>query len=160
MKLLSTMAVAALLLVSAATQAAMDMRFGDLVITGAWTRATPAKAPTGAGYVTIENKGTQADRLIAVRTPISEKSEIHTMTMTNGVMKMRQLENGIEIPPGGTVSLKPGGEHLMFIQLKQPIEKDTAVSVTLVFENAGEVTLDFNAGPIGSREPPAMKHKH
>lgn len=160
MKPLMILAAAVMLLAPTLVHADMETHLGDLVISGAWTRATPTRAPTGAGFVTIENKGSRDDRLIAVRTPISDKSEIHTMTMDNGIMKMRQLEDGIAIPAGETVTLEPGGNHLMFMQLKQGIEKDSAVSVTLVFDVAGEVTLDFMAAAVGSRKPAAMHHKH
>ncbi|MDA0663738.1 MAG: copper chaperone PCu(A)C [Proteobacteria bacterium] len=160
MKPLMILAAAFMLLAPTLSHASMETRLGDLIITGAWTRATPTRAPTGAGFVTIENKGSSDDRLIAVRTSISGKSEIHTMTMDNGVMRMRQLEDGIAIPAGGTVTLQPGGNHLMFMQLKQGIAQDTAVPVTLVFEKAGEVTLDFLAAPVGSLKPAEMHHKH
>ncbi|MEX2615739.1 MAG: copper chaperone PCu(A)C [Alphaproteobacteria bacterium] len=160
MKTFTFLAATVMLLAPTLVHADMEARLGDLVITGAWTRATPSRAPTGAGFVTIENKGGSADRLIGFRTPISEKAQIHAMTMDNGVMKMRQLEDGIAIPAGETVTLEPGGNHLMFLQLKQGIEKDSAVPVTLVFETAGEVTLDFMAAPIGSRKPAEMHHKH
>ncbi len=160
MKPLMILAAAVMLLAPTLSHAAMETRIGDLVITGAWTRATPAKAPTGAGFLTIENKGSSADRLTAVSTPVSGRSEIHTMTMENNIMKMRQLEDGIAIPAGESVTLKPGGNHLMFMQLKQGIEKGATIPVTLVFEHAGEVTLGFMAAPIGSQKPMEMHHKH
>ena len=70
------------------------------------------------------------------------------------------MKDGIEIPAGGTAALKPGGNHLMFMQLNQQIKKGSAIKVTLVFEKAGEGTLDFPAAPIGSKKPPMMQHKH
>jgi len=161
MKLLNIAVAAALLIAPGLTHAAgMETRLGDLVITGAWTRATVRKSPIGTAYVTIENKGTADDRLIAVRSPISETAQIHTTLMDHGIMILRQLINGIEIPAGASVTLKPGGEHLMFIGLRHPIRRGETVPVTLVFAKAGEITLDMTAAPVGSLKPPAMTRMH
>ena len=160
MKFRTILAAAVMLLAPTLAHAEMGTKHGDLMLSGPWTRATPSKAPTGAGFITIKNHGNSADRLVAVHTPISNKAEIHTMTMDNSIMKMRQLKDGIEIPAGGTATLKPGGDHLMFMQLNQQIKEGSAIKVTLVFEKAGEVTLDFPAAPIGSKKPPMMQHKH
>src|SRR5690606_18204209 len=72
-----------------------------------------------------------------------KRVEIHEMSMQNDVMKMRQLEGGLEIPAGGKVELKSGGYHLMFIQPEKPYKEGETVSVTLEFEKAGKVTIDF-----------------
>jgi len=132
---------------------------GDLMLTGGWTRATPKSAPTGAGFVTITNKGDAADRLVGVKTSIAARSEVHTMEMDKGVMKMRQLVKGLEIPAGETVLLKPGGFHMMFIGLKGPIDMGSTVKATLVFEKAGEVVLDLPAAKIGAGKPMG-EHAH
>ena len=127
---------------------------GTLKLEQPWIRATPPRAPGGA-YLTITNTGSEADRLVAVKTPISGRAEIHEMKMDGGVMSMRPLGDGLPIPAGETTELKPGGYHLMLMKLERPISEGEAVPITLSFEKAGEVTLDFMAAPIGAKEPPA-----
>ena len=94
---------------------AHDYKLGSLEIGNPWTRATPPSAQSGGGFLTITNKGTTPDRLVAVRSTASNKAEIHEMKMDGNVMRMRELEKGLEIPPGATVKLKPGSYHLMFM---------------------------------------------
>src|SRR6516165_1016813 len=98
---------------SSAPARAEEVKAGDLVITQAWSRATPKGAKTGGAYLTIENKGSAPDRLVGGSADSAGKVEIHEMSMTSGVMKMRPLDKGLEIDPGKTVKLSPGGYHLM-----------------------------------------------
>ena len=107
----------------AAPAFAQDVTVGSLTLTNLWARATPPKAPTGAGYLTITNKGSEQDTLIAVSTPVAETSELHIMEVKNGIMTMHPVEGGIKIPAGGTVTLAPGGYHLMFIKLKHDLKQ-------------------------------------
>ena len=104
--------------VTAAPAAAEEVKAGDLVITQAWSRATPGGAKVAGGYLTIENKGTAPDRLIGGSAAIAGKFEVHEMTMDEGVMTMRPLDKGLEIAPGKTVKLAPGGYHVMLMDLK------------------------------------------
>lgn len=129
---------------------AQDYKIGSLEITTPWTRATPPSARTGGGFMTITNKGTTADRLVSARSNASDKVEIHEMRMDGNVMRMRQLEKGLEIPPGATVMLKPGSYHIMFMELKAPIAKDASVPLTLVFEKAGSVDVQLTAAAMGA----------
>ena len=129
---------------------AQDYKIGALEITTPWTRATPPSARTGGGFMTITNKGTAADRLVSARSSASDKVEIHEMRMDGNVMRMRELEKGLEIPPGATVMLKPGGYHIMFMELKAPIAKDAKVPLTLVFEKAGSIDVQLNAEAMGA----------
>jgi copper(I)-binding protein len=129
---------------------AQDYKVGSLEITTPWTRATPPSARTGGGFMTITNKGTTADRLVAVRSNASDKVEIHEMQMDGNVMRMRELAQGLEIPPGATVMLKPGSYHIMFMELKAPIAKDAKVPLTLVFEKAGSVDVQLTAQAMGA----------
>ncbi|MEZ5877426.1 MAG: copper chaperone PCu(A)C [Tepidamorphaceae bacterium] len=131
---------------------------GELQIDKPWTRATPGGAKVAGGYVTITNKGSEADRLVAVRADFSGDPQLHEMSMNDGVMIMRPVEGGIEIPAGETVELKPGGLHIMFMGLLEQLNKDETRKVTLVFEKAGEIELDFPVAPIGAKEPPTMDH--
>ena len=125
----------------AMTEAHDAVKVGDLTLTAGWLRAMLAGQPAGGGYVTITNAGSAPDRLIAVSTPAAGKSEIHMMEMKNDVMVMRPVEGGLEIPAGGTVELKPGGFHLMFMQVAEPFAEGATVPVMLEFEKAGKVEL-------------------
>lgn len=129
---------------------AQDYKIGSLEITTPWTRATPPSARTGGGFMTITNKGTTADRLVSARSNASDKVEIHEVQMDGSVMRMRELAKGLEIAPGATVMLKPGGYHIMFMELKAPIAKDAKVPLTLVFEKAGSVDVQLNAEAMGA----------
>src|SRR3569832_359756 len=99
------------------TKQAEDDKTSDLVISQAWSRATPNGAKIGAGYLTIENKGKTADKLVSVTGEVSPKIEVHEMSMNNGVMKMRPVDGGVTIDAGKTVKLAPSGYHLMIMDL-------------------------------------------
>ena len=108
----------------AATAAqATDYNVGPIQITAPWARATPKGASTGAAYMTITNTGKTPDKVSCVSSDASAECQIHTMTMDNGVMQMRPVEGGLEIKPGETVTLKPGGLHVMLVNLKHPLEQ-------------------------------------
>ena len=152
-----TLMLAALAATAIAVPAvAHDYKVGALEISHPWTRATPPSAKAGGGFLVIENKGTTPDRLVSAQSNAAQKVEIHEMKMDGNVMRMRELAGGLEIPPGGTVTLKPGGLHIMFMELKAPFAKDAKVPVTLVFKNAGKIDVDFSVEAMGSAEP--MKH--
>src|SRR5262249_48202969 len=99
----------------------------------------------------ITNTGNSSDRLIGGSSDVSTRFEVHEMSMDNGVMKMRPVTNGIEIKPGQTVEFSPGGNHVMFVGLKQPFEQGQHVLAHLKFEKAGNVTVNFAVEPIGTR---------
>jgi copper(I)-binding protein len=130
-----------------------DVRAGDLVISQGWSRATPGGAKIGGGYLTIENKGSAPDRLVAVSGDVAGKIEVHEMAVKNGVMTMRPLENGLTIAPGKTVKFAPGGLHLMMIDLKNPLKQGDKVAVTLEFEKAGKVTASLDVQGVGAPGP-------
>lgn len=127
---------------------------GSLTISQPWTRATPKGAPVAGGYLRIANGGTSADRLIGTSFDIASKGEVHEMSMDNGVMRMRELPKGLEIPAGGTVELKPGGYHLMFVGLKEQVNPGQKIKGTLVFEKAGSVEVEFAAATMNATSPP------
>src|SRR5215468_6049067 len=135
-----------------------EVKAGDIVITQAWSRATPGGAKIAGGYLTIENKGTTPDRLIGGSGDFAGKVEIHEMAMNNGVMTMRPLDKGLEIEPGKTVKLAPGGHHLMLMDLKQPFKEGDKVPVTLQFEKAGKVTLSLDVQGVGAQVPAGGGH--
>jgi periplasmic copper chaperone A len=134
---------------------AEEVKAGDLLITQAWSRATPGGAKVGGGYLTIENKGAAPDRLIGGSADVAGKVEVHEMAMNNGVMTMRQLDTGLTIEPGKTVKLAPGGYHLMMTDLKNPLKQGDKVPVTLEFEKAGKVRVTFEVQGVGAQGPAA-----
>src|SRR5258708_3654212 len=151
----STALLAALLV---APVRAEEVKAGDLVISQAWSRATPNGAKIGGRYLTIENKGSAPDRLIGGSGDIAGKVEVHEMATDNGVMKMRPLDKGLTIEPGKTVKLAPGGYHLMMFDLKGPLKQGDKVPVTLEFEKAGKVTISLDVQGLGAQAPAAGDH--
>jgi uncharacterized protein YcnI/copper(I)-binding protein len=132
-------------------------KVGDLTVKAPWARATPGGAKIGGGYLTVTNNGSSADRLVSATVDFADHVEIHEMSMTDGVMKMREISGGLEIKPGETVELKPGGFHMMFVDLKQPLKQGDSVKVTLKFEKAGSLDVKFNIGGIGATSSGGMQ---
>ena len=127
---------------------------GDISVTGAFTRAMLAAAKVGAGYMTIGNAGTAPDRLVGATTEATPSVELHNMSVKDGLMTMSAVEGGIEVPAGGSVTLAPGGLHVMFIGPKAPFKEGECVAVTLKFEKAGDVPVQLVVGPIGADAAP------
>ncbi len=133
-------------------EAPASVRVGDLELSGAFTKAMLPGQPVGGGYLTIHNKGASNDRLVAASSSIADMVELHEMAMEGEVMRMRKLNDGIPVPAGATVELKPGGLHLMFMKVKDPFKAGGSVPLTLTFEKAGSVDLVLPvdaAGPAG-----------
>ncbi|MEM6480519.1 MAG: copper chaperone PCu(A)C [Pseudomonadota bacterium] len=148
--------ITTLALVTATTATAHDYTAGDMEIQHPMAFETAETAKVGAGYLTIVNSGDDADRLLEVRADIP-RIELHDIEDNDGVVKMVEMENGIEIPAGETVSLAPGGLHIMFMGLESALVAGSEVPATLVFEQAGEVDVVFKIEERGS----AMKeHDH
>jgi len=143
----------AFVLVGSSVAIADEVKAGDLVISQAWSRATPSGAKAGAGYLTIENKGSAPDRVIGGTSDVAGKVEVHEMSMSNGVMKMRPLEKGLEIAPGKTVKLAPGGYHMMLMDLKSQLKQGDKLPITLEFEKAGKATVSFDVEGVGAQGP-------
>src|ERR1700736_1595173 len=139
----------------AAPARAEEVKAGDLVITQAWSRATPGGAKVAGGYLTIENKGSTPDRLIGGSADVADKVQVHEMATNNGVMTMRPLDKGLAIEPGKTVKLAPGGYHLMMFDLKGPLKQGEKVPVTLEFEKVGKVKLTLDVQGVGAQGPAA-----
>ena len=159
---LQLFAFATLLTLLGAPAQAQEVKAGDLVITQAWSRATPGGAKIAGGFLTIENKGAAPDRLTAVSGDVAGKVEIHEMAINNGVMTMRPLDKGLSIEPGKTVKLAPGGLHLMLMDLKSPLKQGDKVPLTLQFEKAGKVALSLEVQGVGAQAPggAASGHDH
>src|SRR6516225_4894213 len=141
--------LASIALLVAATSARAD----DISVKQAWSRATPKGAQVAGGYLTIENHSPSPDRLISAATPAATKIEIHEMTTLNGIMVMRPVEGGLTIPPGASVTLAPGGSHLMFIGINAPFSEGEHIAAALMFEKAGKIDVTFDVGSVGARGP-------
>jgi copper(I)-binding protein len=137
----------ALLFAQAAT--AHEFKQGNLTIGHPWSRATLPGAKVAAGYLTVKNAGSAPDRLISVTADIAGKGEIHEMTVKDGVMTMRPLADGLEVPAGGEVKLEPGSYHIMFVGLKAPAVEGVKFPGTLTFEKAGTVKVEFAVDKAG-----------
>jgi copper(I)-binding protein len=150
---------------------AHDYTLGDLKIGHPWSRATPPSARVGAGYLSIANGGRAPDRLVSATSPAAGRVEIHEMKMDAGVMRMRELAQGLGVPAGETVALRPGGYHLMLMDLRAPLREGVPVPVTLVFERAGRIEVELKIEAPTARQsghgehgaghaPPGGSHKH
>ena len=144
----SLRALVAALLVCATAGALAQVK-----IEGAWARPTVQGQQAGGGYLSITSAA--ADRLLGGSTQVAQQFELHTMAMRGDVMEMRQVD-AIELPAGKKVELKPGGLHVMFIGLKAPLKVGDKVPVTLKFEKAGELKVDFAV----TNKPAEAGHKH
>ena len=120
-----------------------SVTIGDLELTGGFTKAMLPGQPVGGGFITIHNSGHHDDRLVSVSSPSAGEVQLHEMAMQGEVMKMRALDDGIAIPAGETVSLQPGGLHMMFMAVKEPFVEGKTVNVTLTFEKAGTVDVSL-----------------
>lgn len=133
--------------------------YPDIELSNPWSRATPAGAMTGAGFVIITNKGPGDDRLVSASSPIASRAELHETKVRDDVMTMRERSDGIVIPAGETIALKPGGLHIMFVGLAKPLVEGLSVPVTLTFEHAGTITLDFDVLGMGGNTS-TRGHEH
>lgn len=128
---------------SLADAQAHEIKIGDIVIHHPWARQSPMGADVAAGFMTITNTGSQDDRLLGASSDISAMVQIHTMKMEGDVMKMEELAEGVPIPAGATVELKPKSLHIMFMGLKVPVKEGESFSGTLTFQRAGNVAIDY-----------------
>jgi len=150
--------VTAALALAMSVAQAHDFKVGSLEIGHPWTRATPKGAAVAGGYLKITNKGTAPDRLTGATFAVAPRVEIHEMAMTDGMMRMRPLSKGLEIKPGETVEFKPGSYHIMFMNLKEPLEKGQRIKGTLTFEKAGPVDVEYVVEAVGA--PASGRHAH
>lgn len=149
----------ALVLASAAGSAlAHDYQLADLHIVHPYARPTAPSQPTGAAYLTIENNGNAADKLVAVSAPIAKSVEIHTMAMDGNVMTMREVPS-IELKPATKIAMRPGqGYHLMLFGLHQQLKTGDTFPMTLTFEKAGKTNVTVSVGNTESAKEGAMPH--
>ena len=147
-----------LFLLLPATAMAHGFKLGTLEIGHPWTRATPGGADIAGGFLKITNNGPEDDRLVSVAVDGIARVEIHEMKTENGVMSMRPLKDGLPIPAGATVELKPGSFHVMMFGLSTPFVEGTMVKGKVTFEKAGSADIEFKVEAVGAN--PAEKHQH
>lgn len=121
-----------------------------------WSRATPPGAKIGVGFMRLHNPGSGAERVVGASSPVAERVEMHVTTREGDVMKMRHVQS-FEVPAGGTFELKPGGAHLMLVNLKRALRKGEKVPLTLRLQKAGEVKIELSVEEMGARQP---AHRH
>ena len=168
MRLSSRLTAAAIVLLAQCPAAfAQQSAPATIEVTQAWSRATPGGAPVGAGYLALTNRGAEADRLIGGSSDVAARVEVHEMSMDNGVMKMRELAGGLEVKPGETVTLKPGGHHLMLMGLKRGLKEGERFKAQLDFAGGGKAEVEFvvqgmgaMAAPSAMAAPAADHHHH
>lgn len=129
---------------------AHDYQLGPLRINHPWARAVPSGARVAGAYVTISNTGSVPDRLLGGSAEVAGRVEVHEMSVTDGVMRMRELVHGLDIGPGQTVELKPGSFHLMWFDLSSAPKQGERLKGTLRFANAGEIAVEFQTEAIGA----------
>ena len=154
MKLNTIIPSAAIILGLCSASIAAGIKIGDLSIESPAIRATVPNAKVAGGFMIIKNTGNQADRLIAGSASFAGKVEIHEMTVSDGIMRMRKLSDGLEIPAGASVHLKPGSFHVMFLKLGEQMKEGEARKATFEFKNAGKVEIEFTVQSIAA----TMKH--
>ncbi|MBS0240771.1 MAG: copper chaperone PCu(A)C [Proteobacteria bacterium] len=123
-----------------------------VTVASPWARATPGGSKVGVAYLELKGAATD-DKLVGARSPAAGTVELHTHTEVGGVMKMRRVDGGIPVPAGKTVTLKPGGLHIMLLDLKAPLKEGDQVDLSLKFEKAGEITVKVPVLKIGSAGP-------
>jgi copper(I)-binding protein len=158
MNRVSAFTLAVALAASAAPALAQEFKAGDITIEKPWARATPKGADVGGAYFVVHNNGATPERLTGSAADFAAV-EIHEMKTEDGVMKMRELTGGLDIPAHGTIRLAPGGSgyHMMFTHLAKPLTKGEKVKATLNFEHAGPVEVEFTVEGLGTSGGGAKK---
>lgn len=132
---------------------------GPIKVESSFARASASAAvKSGAAYVTVTNTGDAPDRLIAVKGTAARSIQLHTHKMQDGAMVMTQIEGGVALATGETVTFKPGGNHIMMMGLTAPLVEGETVPLVLVFESAGEIAVDVPILGIGAMEHGSMNH--
>lgn len=134
-----------------AMTAAASAQTGQVKVEDAWARATPAGASTAAVYLTLE--APSADKLVAVATPAAREADLHTMSIEGGVMKMRALPGGVDLPAGQKVTLKPGGMHIMLSALTGPLKEGESIPLTLTFAKSDAQQITVPVEKVGAMGP-------
>lgn len=150
-------ALAALLVMPAAR--AQDYTHGDLKIGHPWARETARMARAGGAFMSIENTGGAPDRLLKASSPVAARTEVHTVIQDGDVMRMREVP-ALDLAPKSKTELKPGGYHVMLMDLKAPLKAGDRFPLTLTFEKAGNITIDIVVEKLSGPAPDHGKTKH
>lgn len=142
---------------------AHEFKAGELLIKHPWSRATVPAAKVAGGYLTVVNPTAQADKFVSVTAEIATRTELHEMSMKDGVMSMRAVTGGLDVPANGELALEPGkggnaGYHLMFLGLKRPLKQGEKFAGTITFEKAGTVNVEFAVEAIGKKVEDHSNH--
>jgi hypothetical protein len=132
---------------------------GDITIDDAFARASAGAAKVGGAFMTLRNSGATADALVGVKSPVAARAELHTHIQDGDIMRMRQVD-AIDVPARGSVSLQPGGLHIMLIDLKQPLKQGEAFPLTLTFATAGTMTIEVPVKSQAEMVAPMPSHQH
>jgi periplasmic copper chaperone A len=149
MRTFSMLAFAAALIAAAFPALAQETKT-SIAVEEPYARETPAGAQTGAVYMIIDNKANIPDRLTVLSSDVASRVQVHQMSMVNGVMQMRELADGLPIPAGGSVTLKPGSYHIMLVGLKKPLKAGETFPLTLTFEKAGNISITVPVQAMGA----------
>jgi copper(I)-binding protein len=141
-------------------QSGQSFTLGDITVTDAFTRATLPGAKSGGGFMTITNAGATADKLVGATTKSAKLTQVHQMRMEGDVMKMNEVEGGLEVPAGGSVTLEPGGYHVMMMGLVQALHEGACLEVTLQFQTAGELPVMLSVGGTDADAAPEGHMHH
>ncbi len=144
------------LLAGALNAGAGDFTAGELHIAQPWSREMPPVAPTAAAYFVVHNRGEQADRLLAVATPVAAQAELHEHVHAEGLMKMQQVPS-VEVPAGGELRFAPMGYHVMLFGLERQLKDGERFPLTLTFERAGALEIEVQ---VQAQAPAAKTAEH
>ncbi|HWK68856.1 MAG TPA: copper chaperone PCu(A)C [Rhizobiaceae bacterium] len=156
--LLTIIAIYSALWGKARAEETASVTVGNIEISDGWARAMLPGQPSGGGFLTIINKGGGADRLVGASSPSAGKVEVHNMEVVNDVMTMRPVEDGLEVPAGAAVALRPGGLHLMFMKVSEPFKDGSVVPLSLEFEKAGKVDVSLPVRKPGASSAQTTEH--
>ncbi len=165
MRALSRVILCCTVALSFASSAKTDPLQG-VTVRDPWVRPAGAASKVTAAYLSLDNRGDTDDTLLSASSPISRTAQIHATSLEDGVMKMRQVDGGVVVPAGGTVTFKPGGYHIMLMDLTSPLEEGQRISLTLRFAKAGQVDVQAlvarqgPSGAAGQHSAPPMDGMH
>lgn len=146
---LAGIAFAVAMILAAIPGLADEFKLGAITVENPRSRATPGGAKVASGYLTIKNGGATDDRFVSATAQMAGRAEIHQMSMADGVMQMRHVAEGLNVPAGGSVTLEPNGYHLMLMDLKRPLKEGETFAGTLTFEKAGTLDVTFVVEGVG-----------
>jgi len=156
MKIMAFVTAIAMVFVLAACSGNAASNTPEISVMEPWSRPSPMAAGNGAVYMMLMNKGGQADTLVSVSSDIAEAVELHETKMEGDVMKMSPVQGGIEVPAGGSAELKPGGLHVMLINLKEELTPGQKIALTLNFENSDPIKVEAEVREMGE----SMDNEH